>query len=1134
MVKRRFNIALCMMFMLGMLGMHYAHAGEITIPAGYFLNINDGTLNLPEESINNAGTLQVGTGAIKLGGNWTNTGTFIPGTGDVELIGTTNQTISGANTFYNLICTSAGNQLFFEAGKIQIVTANWTAMGNAGSYLVLRSTVDGTQWHVDPAGTRNVSYVEVKDSVNSSIPPINPAVWTDQGNNVNWIVVNTAPLANAGLDQSAYVGNTVILDGSGSSDPEGSPLTYSWTFSAKPDNSTAVLTNATSVNPTFTPDKLGIYIVSLTVNDGAQNSQADTVTITALNSAPIANAVVINQSVYVGNTVTLDGSSSSDVDGDTLTYSWTISSQPENSAAVLTNATSASPTFTADKFGIYVVTLTVNDGTVNSVADTVTITTLNSAPVADAGDDQSTYVSNTVTLDGSGSSDVDGDTLAYSWTFASKPENSAATLINATSVSPTFTADKFGTYVISLTVNDGTVNSVADTVTITTSNSAPVANAGPDQSPYVTETVTLNGAGSSDVDGDLLTYTWAFTAKPQDSNAELNDVHAVNPTFTVDKAGTYVVSLIVNDGTVDSQAETVTISTLNSAPVAVAGPDQSPHVTGTVTLDGSGSTDVDGDLLTYTWAFTSKPDGSTATLSDTAVVNPSFTVDKAGTYVVSLIVNDGTVDSQADTVTISTLNSAPMADAGADQSPHVTEVVTLNGAGSTDVDGDLLTYMWAFTARPQDSNAELSDVHAVNPTFTVDKAGTYVVSLVVNDGTVDSNQSDTVTISTLNSAPVANAGTDQMVYVNDPVTLDGSGSTDVDGDLLIYTWAFTAKPADSTATLNDPHAVNPTFTVDKAGTYVVSLIVNDGTVDSQPDTVVVSTINTVPISDAGPDQLIIHIGSTVQLNGSQSYDLEGDAITCQWAFTSKPAGSNASLSNADSATPTFVADVRGEYVIPLVVTDGMYQSDPDTVVVNFTNITPVAHAGTGQSVYVGDTVTLDGSGSTDANGDTLSYTWAFTSVPAGSSATIANPTGEVTSFVPDIADTYVVQLIVNDGTVDSDPVTIVIQASSEQTVAIEAVQNCIAQVSLLSTSVFKNANMQNTMINKFNAVIANIEAGNYADALGQLQNDILNKTDGCANSNNPDKNDWITTCPAQGSVYPSILVAIDAVEALMQ
>lgn len=419
--------------------------------------------------------------------------------------------------------------------------------------------------------------------------------------------------------------------------------------------------------------------------------------------------------------------------------------------------------------------------------------------------------------------------------------------------------------------------------------------------------------------------------------------------------------------------------------------------------------------------------------------------------------------------------------------------VTLDGSGSIDVDGDQLTYTWAFTTKPQDSTATLANPNAVNPTFTIDKAGTYVVSLMVNDGTVDS-QPDTVAISTLNSAPVANAGPDQSAYVNDTVTLDGSGSTDVDGDLLTYTWAFTTKPQNSNATLSDVHAVNPTFTI----------------------------------------QSIILIGSTVQLDGSQSYDPEGDDITYQWSLVSIPAGSNATLSNADTTTPAFVADVRGEYVIQLVVMDDTMQSTPDTVVVSFENVKPVADAGTSQSVYIGDTVTLDGSGSTDANGDTLAYLWTLTSVPTDSSATVANPTNSETSFIPDMAGTYVVQLVVNDGTVDSDPSTVLIQVSSEQTVAIEAVQDCITQVSLLDPGVFKNVNMQNTMINKFNAVIANIEAGNYADALGQLQNDILGKTDGCANSGKPDKNDWIIICEAQGMVYPNILIAIDAVEALMQ
>ncbi|MCK6469128.1 MAG: PKD domain-containing protein [Candidatus Brocadia sinica] len=115
-----------------------------------------------------------------------------------------------------------------------------------------------------------------------------------------------------------------------------------------------------------------------------------------------------------------------------------------------------------------------------------------------------------------------------------------------------------------------------------------------------------------------------------------------------------------------------------------------------------------------------------------------------------------------------------------------------------------------------------------------------------------------------NSPPIANAGANQSACVNETVTLDGSGSTDVDGDLLTYTWAFTSKPDGSTATLSDAHAVNPTFTVDEVGTYVVSLIVNDGTVDSAPDIVSISTIN-----------MEFGIITTVAGNGEAGYSGDG-------------------------------------------------------------------------------------------------------------------------------------------------------------------------------------------------------------------------------------------------------------------
>ncbi len=104
----------------------------------------------------------------------------------------------------------------------------------------------------------------------------------------------------------------------------------------------------------------------------------------------------------------------------------------------------------------------------------------------------------------------------------------------------------------------------------------------------------------------------------------------------------------------------------------------------------------------------------------------------------------------------------------------------------------------------------MSDTTAMKPTFDVDVAGSYTVRLIVNDGTVNSAP-DTVTISTENSAPVADAGADQAILVNDTVQLDGSGSSDADGDALTYRWSIVSKPGGSHAALSNTHVVKPHF-----------------------------------------------------------------------------------------------------------------------------------------------------------------------------------------------------------------------------------------------------------------------------------------------------------------------------------
>ena len=82
--------------------------------------------------------------------------------------------------------------------------------------------------------------------------------------------------------------------------------------------------------------------------------------------------------------------------------------------------------------------------------------------------------------------------------------------------------------------------------------------------------------------------------------------------------------------------------------------------------------------------------------------------------------------------------------------------------------------------------------------------------------------------------------------------------------------------------LGNAQTALPTFVADVAGTYIVQLIVNDGAVDSDPDTVVISTANTQPVADAGPDQTA-QVGDIVQLNGNGSFDADGNPLTFAWS-----------------------------------------------------------------------------------------------------------------------------------------------------------------------------------------------------------------------------------------------------------
>lgn len=304
-----------------------------------------------------------------------------------------------------------------------------------------------------------------------------------------------------------------------------------------------------------------------------------------------------------------------------------------------------------------------------------------------------------------------------------------------------------------------------------------------------------------------------------------------------------------------------------------------------------------------------------------------------------------------------------------------------------------------------------------------------------------------------NAAPTANAGPDQSVSVESTTTLDGGASSDPNGDKLSFRWTLTSRPAGSMAALSDATSVRASFVPDVVGSFLATLVVNDGKIDSLAASVVINAtaklIVAKPIANAGPNQSA-NVGTTVSLDGSASSAPSARPLTYRWTFASKPSA-NAVLVNPLTKKPTFVADTIGTYTALLTVNDGIADSVPASIVINavappsVTNAPPIANAGADQNVPIGATVNLDGSGSNDPNGDSLTYAWSFASKPLSSVASINSPTAAKAGFVADVPGTYDVSLSVSDGKISSanaDAISVVTMSASIAVIADTGVYRC--------------------------------------------------------------------------------------------
>ena len=886
---------------------------------------------------------------------------------------------------------------------------------------------------------------------------------------------NAAPVAEAGANQAIDLGATVTLDASGSTD-DSAVTGWEWR-----DDQNAVI--GTTETVAWTPTTAGALTVTLTVTDGDGATDSDTVLVTVTdqgtaNTAPVADAGA-NQAIDLGQSVTLDASGSTD-DGTVTGWEW----RDDQNAVI---GTTESVVWTPTAAGALTATLTVTDNDGATDSDTVVVT----VTVTDPGGT-------------SGSTVVYEDGSTNEWTVIDNdPAGATASIVTDAALSSDVIefagSGRSNAYQLGGTsaTNGGWNDTTRDQLSfrIRASETYTIYVAVRTQGGFryllyeprdedrglIGSSYIFSGVGTSTVSDSWVTIQ-------RDLSADLEAGEPGNVLLSVQ-------GLVVRG---DFRIDDVTLSSGggstgggNSAPVADAGADQAIDLGATVTLDASGSTDSDGTVSGWEWR-----DDQNALIGTTETV--AWTPPAAGALTVTLTVTDDDGATDLDTVLVTvtdpgTANTAPIADAGANQAIDLGQSVTLDASGSTDSDGTISGWEWR-----DDQNAVIGTTETVVWTPTAAGALTATLTVTDDDGATDS---DTVVVTVTD--PVGTSGStvvyedgstnEWTVIDNDPAGATSSIVTDADlsSDVIELAGAgrsnsyrlggtrasnggwdditrdqLSLKMRTSEAyTLyvavqtqggfryliyeprdDDRGLIGSSYIYNGVGTATVSgswiTIQRDLAADLQagePGNVLLSVqglvvrgniriddvalsggtgggTNAAPVAEAGANQAI-DLGATVTLDASGSTD---DSAVTGWEWRDDQ---NAVIGTTETVawTPT----TAGALTVTLTVTDGDGATDSDTVLVTVTdqgtaNTAPVADAGANQAIDLGQSVTLDASGSTD-DGTVTGWEWRD-----DQNAVIG--TTESVVWTPTAAGALTATLTVtdNDGATDSDTVVVTV------------------------------------------------------------------------------------------------------------
>jgi PKD repeat protein len=420
-----------------------------------------------------------------------------------------------------------------------------------------------------------------------------------------------------------------------------------------------------------------------------------------------------------------------------------------------------------------------------------------------------------------------------------------------------------------------------------------------DQSVKVVAQVTK---GSAEIASVILSYqigSGDWTNVPMSLDG--SDYVANIPAQTSNTQVTYKVTATDTNGYSGiSTLNSYTVLIIESSPIAIFV--YSPDVTNTgeeINFDASSSYDPDGTIMSYSWDF---GDGTT---SSGATVSHSY--EENGKYTVTLTVvdDDGLVGRQIATATVK--NRAPVASFTVSATViNEKDTVSFDATESYDLDGTIVSYIWGF------GDGEAATGIKTNHMF--EYSGVYTVTLAVtdNDGAaVDVTHTVTVKSSAPNVPPVASfTQSAETVNVGETVSFDASASSDSDGTLVNYSWAFGDGISATGVTADHAYSV--------AGTYTVTLTVtdDDGSTDSTTTAVSITTPvvpNQSPVASFTESAQTVSSGENIHFDASKSSDSDGTIVSYSWTFGDEI--------TATGVTADHVYSAEGTYTVTLTVTD---------------------------------------------------------------------------------------------------------------------------------------------------------------------------------------------------------------------